>query len=65
MHQQVLLVAVEMTETPHAPDDDRIRVAHIDDGLTRAELRFGFMEQPDVPKGSPTQWRAGRSRNSI
>jgi KUP system potassium uptake protein len=51
MHQNVLLVAVEMTETPHAPDDDRIRVSPIDAGLTRTELRFGFMEQPDVPQG--------------
>ena len=51
MHQNVLLVAVEMTEAPHAPDDDRIRVTPIDAGLTRAELRFGFMEQPDVPQG--------------
>ncbi|MGO9742977.1 MAG: potassium transporter Kup [Roseiarcus sp.] len=51
LHQSVLLVAVEMTETPHAPDDDRVRAGHIEGGLTRAELRFGFMEQPDVPKG--------------
>ncbi len=51
MHQNVLLVAVEMTETPHAADDERIRVTPIDVGLTRAELRFGFMEQPDVPQG--------------
>ncbi len=51
MHQRVLLVAVEMTETPHAPDDDRVTAANIGDGLTRAELRFGFMEQPDVQKG--------------
>ena len=51
LHQNVLLVAVEMTETPHASDHERVLAAPIGDGLTRAELRFGFMEQPDVPQG--------------
>ncbi|RBP09684.1 KUP system potassium uptake protein [Roseiarcus fermentans] len=51
MHQNVVLVAVEMTETPHASDHERVVAAPIGAGLTRAELRFGFMEQPDVPQG--------------
>jgi KUP system potassium uptake protein len=32
-------------------EDDRIVVAPIAEGVTRIELRFGFMEQPDVPEG--------------
>ena len=51
MHTNVLLVAVEMMETPHAPEEHRIMVTPLGDGLTRSELRFGFMEQPDVPQG--------------
>jgi KUP system potassium uptake protein len=51
LHENVLLVAVAVTETPRAPDDERILVAPIGVGLTRAELRFGFMEQPNVPQG--------------
>ena len=31
--------------------EDRIIVAPIGEGLTRAELRFGFMEEPNVPQG--------------
>ena len=51
MHQNVVLVAVEMTETPHAGDHERVVATPVGGGLTRTELRFGFMEQPDVPQG--------------
>ncbi len=49
--ENVLLVAVTTTEAPQEPDEDRTIVAPLAEGLTRAELRFGFMEQPDVPQG--------------
>lgn len=51
LHRNVVLVAVEMTETPHAADHERVTATPIGDGLTRTELRFGFMEHPDVPQG--------------
>ena len=41
----------ETTETPRVSDEDRVVVTPISDDITRVELRFGFMEQPDVPKG--------------
>jgi KUP system potassium uptake protein len=51
LHENVLLVAVVSTETPRVSDEDRVVVTPIADGITRVELRFGFMEQPDVPVG--------------
>ena len=51
LHEHVLLVAVMTTEAPREPDDNRIAVVPIGEGLTRAELRFGFMEEPNVPEG--------------
>jgi KUP system potassium uptake protein len=51
LHENVLLVAVTTTETPRAADKDRIVVTPISDGVTRVELRYGFMEQPNVPDG--------------
>jgi KUP system potassium uptake protein len=47
----VLLVAVITTETPRVSDEDRVVVTPIANGITRVELRFGFMEQPNVPEG--------------
>jgi KUP system potassium uptake protein len=51
VHERLLLVAVTMTEAPRVSDDDRVAVMPISDAVTRAELRFGFIEQPDVPAG--------------
>ncbi len=51
LHENILLVAVMTTEAPREPDDNRVAVAPIGEGLMRAELRFGFMEEPNVPEG--------------
>ena len=51
LHERVFLVAVEMTETPRVADEDRIRITPIAEHIGRVELRFGFMEKPDVPRG--------------
>jgi KUP system potassium uptake protein len=51
LHEHLLLVAVTMTETPRVSDEERVSVTPLSDGLSRVELRFGFMEQPNVPKG--------------
>src|ERR1700731_3595650 len=51
LHENVLLVAVATAETPRVSEEDRVVVAPIAEGVTRVELRFGFMEQPNVPEG--------------
>ena len=51
LYENVLLVAVTTTETPRVSDEDRAAVTPIANGITRLELRFGFMEQPNVPQG--------------
>jgi len=51
LHERVLLVAVEMTNTPRVADEDRVKVTALSERIARVELRFGFMEKADVPKG--------------
>ena len=51
LQENVLLAAVTMTETPRVAEEERIAVTPIAEGLTRVEMRFGFMEEPDVPEG--------------
>ena len=50
LHEKVLMVAVTTTETPRVSGEDRVSVTPISDDITRVELRFGFMEQPNVPE---------------
>ncbi len=51
LHENVMLVAVDMTETPRVADEDRVNVVSIADHINCVELRFGFMENVDVPRG--------------
>jgi len=51
LQERVHLVAVEMTETPRVPDAERVRITPLTGDIDRVELRFGFMEKPDVPQG--------------
>jgi len=54
LHENVLLVAVTTMETPRVLDEERAVVTPVGEGIVRVELRFGFMEQPNVPRGLET-----------
>jgi KUP system potassium uptake protein len=50
LHERVLLVAANVAEVPRTPDEDRIIVRPLAAGLTRVEIRFGFMDEPSIPE---------------
>lgn len=50
LHERVLLLSVESLDTPHVPESERIDVQALGHGLYRIVLRYGFMEDPDVPR---------------
>jgi KUP system potassium uptake protein len=54
LHDKVLLVAIEIAETPRVPEEERAKIQCINDDMSRVELRYGFMENPDVPEGLRT-----------
>jgi KUP system potassium uptake protein len=60
LHEHVFLVAVSIAEIPRVPQAERAIVSSIGEGLTRVELQFGFMEQPDVPRGLETAAAQGK-----
>jgi KUP system potassium uptake protein len=49
MHEQVILLTVRTTETPHVPASERAHVERLADRFYRVALDYGFMEAPDVP----------------
>ena len=51
LHENVLLVTVTTVEAPRVTDEDRAVVTPIAEGMIHVELFFGFMEEPNVPKG--------------
>ena len=49
LHARTLVVAVLTEEMPTIPDNERSEVSLLGYGFTQVTLRFGFMENPDVP----------------
>jgi KUP system potassium uptake protein len=59
LQDNVLLVTVKMTEEPRVSPGERAEIHKVQDGITRVILRFGFMENPDIPDGIKTAIAAG------
>jgi KUP system potassium uptake protein len=49
LHERVILLTVVTSDVPHVPADGRAEVEPLGQGFFRLTLRYGFMEEPDVP----------------
>jgi KUP system potassium uptake protein len=49
LHETVVVVTVETAETPHVLPGGRAVVEEIGEGFWRVFLKYGFMDQPDIP----------------
>ncbi len=50
LHEQVVLLSIETAEVPHVDPAERSSVEALGHGFFRIVVRFGFMEEPDVPE---------------
>jgi KUP system potassium uptake protein len=50
LHERVVLLNVVTANIPRLASDERIDVAHVGSNFHTIVIRYGFMEQPDVPK---------------
>jgi len=49
LHERNIFLTVETLNVPYAPKDKRLKIAPIGEDFYRVQIRFGFMEVPDVP----------------
>jgi len=49
LHEKVILLTVLTVETPHVREEERFDVFPLGKGIFRIIMRFGFMEDPNVP----------------
>ena len=49
LHEKVVFLNVETQEVPHVAEEERIEVEDLGHGFYRIVLRYGFMEDPQVP----------------
>lgn len=51
LHACNILLSVDTLNVPRAEADERCSITALESGFIRCTLRYGFMEDPDVPKG--------------
>lgn len=59
LHRRNLVLTVVFEDVPFVPVERRIRLQDLGHGLWQAELHFGFMETPDVPRALALAARQG------
>ena len=50
LHSQNILLSVETASIPRAENEERYSFVYLGHGFSRLTLRYGYMEDPDVPK---------------
>lgn len=50
LHQRVVILTVEIQQVPHVMPDNRYEMANLGSGFYRIILRYGFMDEPDIPQ---------------
>lgn len=59
LHERNVVATVEVATTPRVPDRERIRVERVNPRFWRVICRFGYMEQPNVPRALAEARRHG------
>ena len=50
LHQRNIVLTIKTSDLPHVPDDEKVIVSVLGDGLTRIVAKFGYMETPNIPR---------------
>jgi KUP system potassium uptake protein len=50
LHEHNVVLTVTTADTPRVPDDERIRMTQVSRLFAKVEIRFGFMETPNIPR---------------
>ncbi len=48
LHETVILLSIMSADVPEIPNEDRMAIEMLTHGFVRAQVRYGFMETPDV-----------------
>jgi KUP system potassium uptake protein len=49
LHQLALMVSVDTADVPRVPPDERVTARKVGPGIQQVTLKFGFLDEPDVP----------------
>ncbi|HUS19958.1 MAG TPA: potassium transporter Kup [Terriglobales bacterium] len=49
LHQRIVLLVVETHEMPYVEKKDRLDIQPLGDNIFRVKVRYGFVQEPDIP----------------
>ncbi len=49
LHERIILLTVKIADVPYRPGRERVHLDHLGHGFHRVVLKYGFMEEADVP----------------
>lgn len=49
LHERVVVLTVDVQDVPYVDEDERYDVVELGEGFYRLKLRYGFMEETDLP----------------
>jgi KUP system potassium uptake protein len=50
LHEKNVILTVETRPSPRVPDDERVMIEQLSALFSRVTLRYGYMEEPNVPR---------------
>jgi len=50
LHEHNVILTIITADTPRVPEDERVQITPLAKHFLRVSLKFGYMEQPNVPK---------------
>jgi KUP system potassium uptake protein len=50
LHQRIIILSVVTEDVPHVPETQRWTLDEAGEGIYQMVMRYGFMEEPDVPE---------------
>ena len=50
LHEKNAILTIRSATVPRVPDDERITIEHVDENFSKIVMRFGYMEEPNIPR---------------
>jgi KUP system potassium uptake protein len=50
LHERTVLMTVRTEDVPQIPDAERLEIHHLDKNFHTVTIRYGFLEEPDIPR---------------
>jgi KUP system potassium uptake protein len=50
LHERNVLMTVQTADVPRVPEAERLEIRHFDQNFHTVRIRYGFLEEPDIPR---------------